>query len=1143
MALTVAELKAVFSADTSGLARGDRAVQESARNAKRAYEQTGDSIGRTSSRSAGLVSSMRSHFVALAGAGAIGAVIKSSSVLEQKYSRTMNLVAAATGAPASQMKRLDALAMKLGADTQFSANDAAEAMLELGKAGISTSDIYGGALKGTLLLAAAGGTDLGTAATIASNAMNTFNLHGADMNKIASALAGGANASSASVESLGQALQQVGPGAKNAGLSLNETIAALSAFDAAGIKGSDAGTSLKTMLMNLVPQTKQAKTAMADLGLDFVNADGSFKSLANISQQLHDKLGPLTQAQRTQALTTIFGSDASRAASVLMNQGAKGIEKYIRATQDQGAAQKMANAAMHGTAGAMERLRGSVETAELALGKALAPTIREVAGWLSEKALPAVTRFIGEMQSGKGAGGDFADTLRSAVDAGKGLVHLGGDLVHLFSSLPGPVKKYGIEAAIAAGALSKLVNAGKGLRTLGTVGGLLKGGGLGAAAGGAVASSRPVPVFVTNEGFGAGGGKAAGAGAGVGAAAGAKGPTLLRALGTLAIEAAVVDIGGHAAAPLLKHMADWGGGGKPSGGMYAGFDKTDKRPGPAALTGNAHTLAADAKTVLNATKPVDGFLQGLGQSITKTFTGLDAHTTVSKKNIAALDSRLAAMNFQHPAQGAKAFGDVLKKSGLSTEQLNKVLPKTATAMKTVHEAAQRSDLAKLLHVGGVEAAASAVKVRTLATATAGLPKRVRTDIVANGIPKTQGQIAALQRKYDLTPKQVRTLAQLKDLTPPQMARVRAALKKLGGQKATPRVIAQIAQAIGALGAVRNSLASLHDKTITVAVRRANLGASGIGPGAVLGAGHATGGRIAGPGSGTSDDVPAMLSNGEYVIRAAAAKRYGYGFLDELNAERYASGGKVKKKKAPAAPAPPPAVYHPVTLPAGASGSLVDVLQTLKDIGDYQAQLTEHAFKQVGKGKNAHQVDVGLKVQGLDRQLLQAQMAEEWQKYSQLIGPDPSIAQDAAQERADQMKQMADSMMGGGIFTSGATSVSSLLKSMTKQGQVNQQYATVLAQLSGSGLSKDLLDQFEAQGPSAQAIRLGQSILKSGAVGQLNAAQAALTGQANQASAWGNGQAATPVEAGPAVNIEHFDAGGMDVNEVGERFYYLSQVRK
>jgi phage-related minor tail protein len=217
--------------------------------------------GSVSKRGHGIGRSLASHLGVGFAALGVGSIVKSSVQLEASFSKTLSQIAVATGAPKSAMKGLHDTAMKMGADTVFSANEAADAMLELGKSGISTKDIMGGGVKGTLTLAAAGSLDLASAATIASNAMNTFGLHGKDMGTIAAALAGGANASTASVESLGQALSQVGPGARNAGLSLQETVGTLAAFDQAGIKGSDAGTSLKTMLTRLVPQTK-GKVAM-----------------------------------------------------------------------------------------------------------------------------------------------------------------------------------------------------------------------------------------------------------------------------------------------------------------------------------------------------------------------------------------------------------------------------------------------------------------------------------------------------------------------------------------------------------------------------------------------------------------------------------------------------------------------------------------------------------------------------------------------------------------------------------------------------------------------------------------------------------------------------------------------------------------
>lgn len=303
--------------------------------------------------------------------------------LAAKFDTTMRQVAIATGGPS---KALSELAMKMGAETAFSAGEAADAMLELAKGGMTAVQIKGGALAATMKLASAGGVDLASASTYVSNAMAAFGLKARDANAVTVALAGAANASSASVESLGMGLAQASLASKNAGLSLQETTGVLSMFDAAGLKGSDAGTSLKSMLSSLTPATDKARSAMANLGLDFVKADGSFVSIANVATQLKNKLGPLSEAQRAQRMETIFGSDGVRAASILMDGGAKAVTRYTQASRDSATTNKLANASMQGMTGAIEKAKGSLETAAITIGQTLAPVIVKVSGFIEDLA-------------------------------------------------------------------------------------------------------------------------------------------------------------------------------------------------------------------------------------------------------------------------------------------------------------------------------------------------------------------------------------------------------------------------------------------------------------------------------------------------------------------------------------------------------------------------------------------------------------------------------------------------------------------------------------------------------------------------------------------------------------------------------------
>ncbi len=278
-----------------------------------------------------------------------------------KFDKAMSEVGAVADANAGQMDALRKAALDAGAATVYSASEAAQAEAELAKAGVKTSDILGGALTGSLSLAAAGTVELATAAEIAASAMNTFNLKGSDVGHIADVLAAGANKSAAGVEDLGQGLQQVGLVAAQADFSLEETVGLLAAFADRGLKGSDGATSLKTAIQRLVAPVGEAQTLMGELGISVYDANGKVRGAAELAGQLQAALGKLSDEQRNVAMTTIFGSDAIRAANVLYGLGEKGVQEYVDAVNDQGAASDVANKKLDNLAGTLENLKGSLE--------------------------------------------------------------------------------------------------------------------------------------------------------------------------------------------------------------------------------------------------------------------------------------------------------------------------------------------------------------------------------------------------------------------------------------------------------------------------------------------------------------------------------------------------------------------------------------------------------------------------------------------------------------------------------------------------------------------------------------------------------------------------------------------------------------
>lgn len=310
--------------------------------------------------------------IAIAGIGA--AAVKTST----DFNAAMSGVGAVANASAGELESLRDAALKAGADTVFSASEAATAQAELVKAGVSVSDTLGGALTGSLSLAAAGQLELADAATISAQAMNIFELSGADVGHIADVLAAGANKSAADVGQLGDALRQGGLVAKQTGLSMEETVGVLSLFADNALIGSDAGTSLKTMLQRLVPQSDEAAEAMKEMGLQFFDAQGAFVGIDEVAAQLQTSLAGLSDEQRQNALTTLFGSDAVRGASILMEGGKAAVDEYTAAVNDMGAAQRMAAAQTDNLKGDIEAFSGAVETSLINIGDLSDSALREI---------------------------------------------------------------------------------------------------------------------------------------------------------------------------------------------------------------------------------------------------------------------------------------------------------------------------------------------------------------------------------------------------------------------------------------------------------------------------------------------------------------------------------------------------------------------------------------------------------------------------------------------------------------------------------------------------------------------------------------------------------------------------------------------
>ncbi len=319
-----------------------------------------------------------------AAAAGVAAGLTKSVVTAADFEQELSNIQAVSGATTEEMQKLHDAALQAGADTAYSASEAALGMEELLKAGLSTEQVLNGGLNGALTLAAAGGLELGDAAEIASTALNAFRSDNLTVADAANVLAGAANASATSVQELKSGLSQSAAVASGMGMSFQDTSTALAVFAQNGLKGSDAGTSLKTMLMNLQPATDKQAKQFEELGLltkdgtsKFYDASGSLRSLDEIAGLLQTSMKGLTDAERAMALETIFGSDAVRAGNILFKEGAKGVEDMAAAMGKVSAAEVAAKR-LDNFKGAVESLKGSVETIAIKIGEQLLPGLTDM---------------------------------------------------------------------------------------------------------------------------------------------------------------------------------------------------------------------------------------------------------------------------------------------------------------------------------------------------------------------------------------------------------------------------------------------------------------------------------------------------------------------------------------------------------------------------------------------------------------------------------------------------------------------------------------------------------------------------------------------------------------------------------------------
>lgn len=309
------------------------------------------------------------------------------------FTTGMSTVRAITSATTEEFQMLNQTAKELGANTSFSASQAAEGMKYLGMAGWDVNQIIS-AMPGLLDLAAAGQTELGTAADIVSDVMTAMEMSADQASRAADIFARTATSSNTTIEGLGNTMKYAAPIAHAFGMSLEQVSTIAGMMANSGIKGEMAGTALRSSLLRLSSPTSEMAGVMKKLGLSFQDSGGKMKDIGQIVSDLSDSFSGLSQAKQLEYAQALFGTEAASAWVGVINQGSAAYDAlYRKIVNSTGAAQEMAAIQLDNLAGDAEELSGAVETMKLEIMEALDPYLRSGVQWLTAQ-IPSLKAAI-----------------------------------------------------------------------------------------------------------------------------------------------------------------------------------------------------------------------------------------------------------------------------------------------------------------------------------------------------------------------------------------------------------------------------------------------------------------------------------------------------------------------------------------------------------------------------------------------------------------------------------------------------------------------------------------------------------------------------------------------------------------------------
>lgn len=387
-----------------------------------------------------------------------------------KYQDGLNNIKAAAKPTEAELKMLDDAAMQLSKDLKMDPTAILSTFNELLKAGMSVDKVLQGSGKSAAQFAKVGELETATAAVIMADAQKMF---GEESARTADILSSAADASSTSIRGIAEAFGQTSAVAKMADQNLTDTAASIAILASNGIKGSDAGTSLKTMFIALAAPTKHAQDVIDKYGLSLRTSSGQIKPMADLIGELKNKLGGLNDEAQDSALKHLLGTDALRAGTIFLGEGAEGFREVVKEMQEANTVAEKYDIIMKGVSASTAGLWAAVKRLAITLGGPLGDAYTSIIGWIASvidkttewlEANPEMIKVVGIVAAIAAAigplliaGGSLVGMFAAAVGGITVFLAVGWEIVLMSAAIVAGLTIFALEVAAVAAAIAGLI--------------------------------------------------------------------------------------------------------------------------------------------------------------------------------------------------------------------------------------------------------------------------------------------------------------------------------------------------------------------------------------------------------------------------------------------------------------------------------------------------------------------------------------------------------------------------------------------------------------------------------------------------------------------------------------------------------------